>query len=110
MLFRCSGVPGFTNSLIFERFDLFSRVSITIRGSCCFRTIRCIAFVFHLKDVCFGVYFVHFKFIPELFILFLCVSILIRAPQLSFVDLQHIASVFECECLTSYNFDRNGAP
>ena len=66
--------------------------------------------MFHFKDVCFGVYFVHFKFIPELFILFLCVSILIRALRLSFVDLEHIASVFECECLTSYNFDRNGAP
>ena len=89
---------------------MFSRVSITIRGSCCFRTVRCIAFVFHFKDVCFGVYFVHFKFIPELFILFLCVSTLIRAHRLSFVDLEHIASVFECECLTSYNFDRNGAP
>ena len=78
--------------------------------SCCFRTIRCIAFVFHFKDVCFGVYYVHFKFIPELFILFLWVSILIRALRLSFVDLEHIASVFECKCLTSYNFDRNGAP
>ena len=66
--------------------------------------------MFHFKDVCFGVYFVHFKFIPELFILFLCVSISIRALRLSFVDLEHIASVFESECLTSHNFDRNGAP
>ena len=66
--------------------------------------------MFHFKDVCFGVYFVRFKFIPELFILFLCVSISIRALRLSFVDLEQIASVFESECLTSHNFDRSGAP
>ena len=46
----------FKVQLIFERFDLLSRVSIIIRGSCCVRTLQCIVFGLHVKDVCFGVY------------------------------------------------------
>ena len=32
---------------------------------------------------------------------------LIRALRLQFVDLEHTASVIECEFCSSYNFDRN---
>ena len=96
----------FEVQLIFERFDLLSRVSIIIRGSCCVRTLQCIDFGLHVKNVCFGVYFVPFKFIPELFILFFCFSISIRALRLRFVDFEHIASVIDYEFFSSYNFDQ----
>ena len=95
---------------IFERFDLLEQVSIKIRGSYCFRMFQCIAFGFRVNAVRFCIYFMHFKFMLKVFILFFCVLILIRAFRLRFADLEHIAWVIEYEFFNSYNFDRNGTP
>ena len=56
--------------LIFAGFDLLSRVLIIIRGSCCLRTIQCTDF-----GLWFWCLFCAFKFLPEHFILFFCVSL-----------------------------------
>ena len=69
---------------------------------------QCIAFGFRVNAVRFGIYFMHFKFMLKIFILFFCVLILTRAFRLRFVDLEHIAWVIEYEFFNSYNFDRNG--